>query len=257
VAIITGSTKGIGFSTAKTLVKNGTAVVINGRNEEMVQQKVRELQSIGGRAAGLAGAVERSETGENLVAFAKEQFGFVSYLINNAGIIHDKISYKMSDEEFNDVIDVHVKGTFYCTKPFIRELKQQQNGGHIINMTSDSGLLGNIGQLNYSAAKAAINGMTWTLAKELRRDGIIVNAVAPAALTDMTRLYVEKAKQLAVEKGLPLSKNWEIGTADEVAGFITRLLKKQNIQESGTIFGVNGKHFTRWKPPVQEPLSGI
>lgn len=228
--------------------------MINGRDEEMVKQKVRELQSIGGRAAGLAGAVEHSETGKLLVALAKEQFGSISILINNAGIIHDKISHKMLDEEFNHVIDVHVKGTFYCTKPFIRELKQQQNGGHIINMTSDSGLQGNIGQINYSAAKAAINGMTWTLAKELRRDGIIVNSIAPSALTDMTRPYVEKAKQIAAEKGVPLSKDWEIGTADDVAGFITRLLEKQNIEESGTIFGVNGNYFTRWKPPVQEPL---
>jgi 3-oxoacyl-[acyl-carrier protein] reductase len=253
VAIITGSTKGIGYSIAKSFVQKGIAVIINGRSEEKVNQTVRELNSMGGRSAGLAGAVENPQTGQKLVDLAKDKFGKVSILINNAGIIHDQISYKMTDDEFSDVIDVHVKGAFYCTKPFVQQVKQQGGGGHIISMTSNSGLEGNIGQINYSAAKAAINGMTWTLAKELERDHIIVNAIAPAALTDMTLPYVEKAKLKAAEKGEPLSPLWEIGTSDEVANFITKLIVESNFEETGAIFGVNGQNVVRWLPPFYQP----
>ncbi|MFD0829512.1 SDR family NAD(P)-dependent oxidoreductase [Neobacillus sp. M.A.Huq-85] len=251
VAIITGSTKGIGYSLAKSLVEKGTAVVVNGRNHERVNQTVRDLQAIGGKVIGIAGAVENPETGKKLVNLGTQTFGKVTILINNAGIIHDKISYKMTDDEFSNVIDVHVKGSFYCTKPFIQQVKKQGIGGHIINMTSDSGLEGNIGQINYSAAKSAINGMTWTLAKELKKDQIIVNAIAPAALTDMTRPYVERAQQMAIEKGNPLSPNWEIGTPKEVANFIVALLEKREFEETGSIFGVNGQNVVRWEPPVR------
>jgi 3-oxoacyl-[acyl-carrier protein] reductase len=253
VAIITGSTKGIGYSIAKSLVQKGAAIVINGRNQEKLDQTIMELKSIGGRVTGLPGSVEDPETGKKLVDLAIEQFGKVTILINNAGIIHDQFSYKMTEGEFSEVIDVHVKGAFYCTKPFIQQVKLQGYGGHIINMTSDSGLEGYIGQINYSAAKAAINGMTWTLAKELKRDEIIVNAIAPAALTDMTRPYVERAKRKAAEKGVPLSPAWEIGTSDEVAAFITTLIEDRNLTETGAIFGVNGQKVVRWKSPVSEP----
>jgi 3-oxoacyl-[acyl-carrier protein] reductase len=253
VAIITGSTKGIGYSIAKSFVQKGIAVIINGRNEERVNQTVRELKYMGGRAVGLAGGVENPETGKKLVELAKDRFGKVSILINNAGIIHDQISYKMTIDEFSDVIDVHVKGAFYCTKPFVLQVKQQGGFGHIISMTSNSGLEGNIGQINYSAAKAAINGMTWTLAKELKRDHILVNAIAPAALTDMTKPYVDRAKQKAAEKGEPLSSLWDIGTSDEVANFITKLIEESNIEETGTIFGVNGQNIVRWMPPFHQP----
>lgn len=253
VVIITGSTKGIGFSIAKSLVQKGAAIVINGRDEEKVEETIKKLQSMGGRVTGLARPVEDSETGNKLVQLAVRKFGKVTILINNAGIIHDQICYKMTDEEFSEVVDVHVKGTFYCTKPFVQQVKHQGVGGHIINMTSDSGLEGNIGQINYSAAKAAINGMTWTLAKELKRDKIVVNAIAPAALTDMTRPYVEKAKIKAKEKGVPLSSSWNIGSSEDVAIFIATLLEKEDMKETGAIFGVNGPNVVRWQPPFAEP----
>ncbi|WP_066256066.1 SDR family NAD(P)-dependent oxidoreductase [Neobacillus drentensis] len=253
VAIITGSTKGIGYSIARALVEKGAGVVINGRNETKVEQTIRELQSMGGRVIGLAGAVENPETGKQLVELARKEFGMVNILVNNAGIIHDKMAHKMKEAEFSDVIDVHVKGAFYCTKPFIQHAKQQGTGGFIFNMTSDSGLAGNMGQINYSAAKSAINGMTWTLAKELIRDEIIVNAIAPAALTEMTRPYVERAKQRAAEKGVPMSPSWEIGSSDEVASFIICLIEEKNLEETGAIFGVNGQNVVRWKPPFSEP----
>ncbi|WP_216830151.1 SDR family NAD(P)-dependent oxidoreductase [Alkalihalobacterium elongatum] len=253
VAIITGSTTGIGYSTAQQLAANGAAVIINGRNSTAVAEAVTKIKAAGGRAVGLSKPVEHPETGQELVNLALKEFGKVSILINNAGIIHDQMSYKMTDDEFSNVIDVHVKGSFYCTRPFIQELKKTRTNGHIINMTSTAGLEGTIGQVNYSAAKAAINGMTWTLAKELKRDGIQVNAVAPAALTNMTKPYIEKAKRKAEEAGQDLPDYWKIGTPDDVASFIISLLINRSIEASGKIYGVNGSNIVEWKPPYSHP----
>lgn len=253
VAIVTGSTRGIGHSIAAHLVENGAAVVINGRNEELVRKAVKSLQRKG-RVVGLTGSVESPETGAALVDLAIKEFGKVDCLINNAGIVHDSISYKMSDEEFSDVIDVHIKGTFYCSKPFIQKVKEQRTSGHIINFTSLAGLEGTVGQVNYSAAKAGINGITWTLAKELKRLNIQVNAVSPAALTDMTRPYIEQAKQIADAKGEPLPPYWEIGSPEEVARFVTTLIKKTDMRDTGKIYGVNGKDIGYWEPPSYKSL---
>lgn len=255
VAIITGSTRGIGYSIAKQLVLQGASVIINGRNIEQVEKAIFQLQSIGGKVAGIAKPVEFSETGEELINLALKKFGKVNSLINNAGIVYDKMSDKMSDHEFSKVIDVHVKGTFFCARAFVRELKKQGVSGHIINMTSTAGLEGTIGQANYSAAKAAINALTWTLAKELKKYDIQVNAIAPAALTDMTRPYVEKAERTAAKKGLPLPHYWEIGSPDEVANFVLKLIEYPNILETGAIYGVNGQSSGKWHPPVFEPYS--
>lgn len=255
VAIITGSTRGIGYSIAKQLVLQGASVVINGRTIEQVEETIFQLQSMGGKVVGIAKPVEFSDTGEELINLALKKFGKVNSLINNAGIVYDKMSDKMNDHEFSKVIDVHVKGTFYCSRAFVRELKKQGIGGHIINMTSTAGLEGTIGQANYSAAKAAINGLTWSLAKELKKYDVQVNAIAPAALTDMTRPYVEKAERKAAEKGLTLPHYWEIGSPDEVANFVLELIAQPDIKETGTIYGVNGQNIGKWHPPVFEPFS--
>lgn len=255
VVIVTGSTRGIGYCIAKALVEKGASVVVNGRDEEVVKATVQKLSANGGKVTGLAGSVENPATGKKLVQLAVERFGKVSALINNAGFIRDGLAYKLTEEDFSSVIDVHVKGTFYCTKPFIHQVKSSGSGGHIINLTSDSGLLGNIGQVNYSAAKAAINGITWTLSKELKRDHVIVNGIAPAALTDMTRPYVEKAKKKAFERGEELTEAWQIGTPEQVADFILSLLWSGDMSETGTIFGVNGSKIVRWNPPTSAAYS--
>jgi 3-oxoacyl-[acyl-carrier protein] reductase len=254
VAIITGSTRGIGKSVAKIMANKGAAVVINGRHKETVDEAVKEIKREGGKAIGVAGAVEHMETGERLVKEAIRHFGKVHILINNAGIVRDRMSYNMTEEEWDDVIAVHLKGTFSCTKAFVNELKKSDSGGVIINMTFTAGLEGTIGQLNYSAAKAGIIGMTWTLAKELKKFGIRVNAVAPAALTDMTRPLVEKAIQEAEKQEKELDPYWKIGSADEAACFIVKLVSFQDMKLTGEIFSVNGTTIGRWRPPEFELL---
>lgn len=252
VAIITGSTRGIGKSIAKLFIERNISVVVNGRKQESVEQTVKELQQLGGKVIGLAGPVENPATGEALVKLALQTFGRVDILINNAGIIRDHLAVKMSHQDFFDVINVHVNGTFYCTKPFITALKNAKLGGFLINMTSTAGIQGTIGQVNYSAAKAAICGMTWTLAKELINDEIQVHAIAPAAVTDMTKPYIERAKQQAAKRKEPLPSYWEIGSPDDVAAFIWKLIQKKDMSTSGEIYGVNGSHVVHWNPMQAE-----
>lgn len=248
VAIITGSTKGIGRSIAEVFVQNGIRVVINSRSEESVEETVKQLTEMGGKAVGLAGPVEEPQIGEKLVDLAMSEFGQVDILINNAGFIRDNFIWNMSAKDFYDVINVHVNGAFYCTKPFVEALKREKKRGHIINMTSLSGLEGNIGQTNYSAAKAALLGMTWTLAKELAKDNIQVNAISPSAVTDMTRPYIERAQKKADAKGEELPDFWKLGSPMAVAEFTLKLVQNEHI--SGEIFGVNGDKIVRWQRPT-------
>ncbi|WLR53030.1 SDR family NAD(P)-dependent oxidoreductase [Bacillus tianshenii] len=252
--IITGSTRGIGKSTAKQLAQQGAAVVVNGRQEECVNETVDEIRKSGGRAVGVVGCVTDKNVGQQLVDAAVEKFGTVTTLINNAGIIRDKMSYKMKLEEFEEVIDVHVKGTFFTTQPVVQQMRKQGSGGLILNMTSQAGLVGTVGQVNYSAAKAGILGMTWTLAKELEKDAIQVNAISPAALTDMTRPVIEKAQQHAEQKGETLPDYWKIGSVDDVTNYIIDFITFPKCRRSGEVYAVNGKEIGRWLPPSYEML---
>ncbi|QHE51531.1 SDR family NAD(P)-dependent oxidoreductase [Pontibacillus sp. HMF3514] len=254
VVIITGSTKGIGRSIAKALAEEGAAVVVNGRSQEAVEDVMNEIESNGGFVVGVSGSVTDENTGQNLVDKAVQTFGRVTCLINNAGNVRDRMSYKMNVEDFKDVLDVHVNGAFQCTLPFIQKLREQGEGGMLLNMTSSAGLTGNIGQVNYSAAKAGLVGMTWTLAAELKKDRIQVNAIAPAALTDMTRPHIEKAEQKAKERGEELASYWEVGAPEDVARFVVDILEEPNLEKSGEIYSVNGDHRGVWHPPQHEPI---
>ncbi|WP_374723633.1 SDR family NAD(P)-dependent oxidoreductase [Calidifontibacillus erzurumensis] len=252
-AIITGSSRGIGRSIAEKLAQLGAFVVINGRNNETVDEVVSIIRESGGKACGVVGSVANKQTADLLVNSALDHTGRIDLLVNNAGTIADRLSYKMTLEEFNEVIDIHVKGTFLCTKAAVNIMRHQEEGGMIINMTSLAGMEGTVGQLNYSAAKAALNGMTWTLAKELKKYNIQVNGVSPAAVTDMTRPYIEKAKQ----HGGTLSDYWKIGTVDDVSNFIAKLVAYRNLERSGEIYAVNGSKIGRYLKPKYEEIQDI
>ncbi|ARI77358.1 SDR family NAD(P)-dependent oxidoreductase [Halobacillus mangrovi] len=256
VVIITGSTRGIGKSIALSLAAFGAAVVINGREAEAVHHVVEEVRSYGGKAIGVPGSVTDEETGEKLVDSAIKEFGRVTGLINNAGNVKDKISYRMNFDEFKEVIDVHINGAFSCTLPFIRTIREREptQQSVIINMTSSSGLTGNIGQVNYSTAKAGLIGMTRTLAKEMSKYRVGVYAVAPAALTDMTRPHIEKAQKLASTKGEDLPDYWKVGSAEQVAEFIAEIFYAPDQFQSGEVYGVNGEQRSYWTASEQRSI---
>lgn len=248
-AIITGSTRGIGLAIAEALVKEGVKIVVNGTSKERVEAAVTRLRLAGGDCIGIVGRVEEMETGRLLVNSAQEAFGRVDFLINNAGIVADRMSHRMTEEEWDKVMGVHAKGTFACTQPFIQALKQSGDSGVVINMVSTAGLLGTVGQVNYAAAKGAILAMTYTWAEECRPLNIRFHAVAPAALTDMTRPHVERAQKEARQRGEELPEYWRIGTAQDVAAFVKWLLTSS--AETGTVFGINGKKAVQWSKPIR------
>lgn len=254
VIIITGSTRGIGKSLAHTLAELGAKVVINGTRQETIDEVVNEIQAKGGKAVGVCGRVENMETGEALIQAAINEFGQATILINNAGNNRDRMAHRLSEEDWDSVISTHLKGTFSSVKPFIQHRKNEGGGGIILNMTSRAGIKGTMGQLNYSAAKAGIIGMTKTLSQELEREKISVIAVSPAALTDMTSPHVEKAKVKAAEEGRELESYWEIGTSKDVALFVTDLFENKGSIRSGTVYSVNGKQLGIWEEPEWNEL---
>ncbi|WP_221566491.1 SDR family NAD(P)-dependent oxidoreductase [Alkalihalobacillus sp. TS-13] len=252
VVIITGSTKGIGKSIAQRLATEGAAIVINGRDKVKVEQTVEELKEIHNRIIGVTASVSSEKACKRIIGETIASFGRVDVLINNAGITRDRISYKMTMQEWDDVIETHLKGTFACTKHAVLAMRESGVKGTIINVTSKSGMEGLAGQLNYSAAKAGVNGMTRTLAKELDRFGITVYAIAPVAETDMTLPVIEMLKKEADKQGKALPDEWSMGSPDDVAILVSTILEEH--PETGSIFSVNGEKIGRWKAPEHEMI---
>ncbi|NNL67149.1 MAG: SDR family NAD(P)-dependent oxidoreductase [Myxococcales bacterium] len=195
VAIVTGSGGGIGREHALALAKEGAQVVVNdlggtregaGGGTAMADQVVKEIQEAGGEAAASYDNVATVDGGKGILATALDAFGRVDALVNNAGILRDKTFAKMTEDLWDSVVAVHLRGAFCVTQPVFNHMKESGEGGSIINTSSTSGLEGNFGQTNYGAAKAGIAGLTRCLAIEGQRAGIRVNAIAPVALTRMT-----------------------------------------------------------------------
>jgi NAD(P)-dependent dehydrogenase (short-subunit alcohol dehydrogenase family) len=195
VAIVTGAGGGIGRATALALAKEGASVLVNdrggardgsGTGQAAADAVVAEIRAAGGKAEPSYDSVSEPASAERMVAAAVQHFGRLDTLINNAGILRDKTLLKLSLEDWQAVIDVHLTGSFLCLQAAAAQLKAQAQGGSIVNTTSVSGLVGNFGQINYAAAKAGIYGLTRTASIELQRFGIRVNAVAPLAKTRLT-----------------------------------------------------------------------
>jgi NAD(P)-dependent dehydrogenase (short-subunit alcohol dehydrogenase family) len=193
VAVVTGSGRGVGRGIALALAREGAKVVINdvgcevdgrGSAQDPAAQVVKEIKAIGGDAAPNYDSVASFSGAENIIKTAVEKFGRIDILVNNAGIVRDKSIAKMTEDDFDAVLAVHLKGTFNCGRHAI-PLMRDQGYGRIINITSSAGLRGNFGQSNYGAAKAGIMGLTLVWAIELGKYGVTVNAMAPAGLTRM------------------------------------------------------------------------
>ncbi|MFX0209337.1 MAG: SDR family NAD(P)-dependent oxidoreductase [Candidatus Hodarchaeota archaeon] len=201
VVIITGAGRGIGRSHALAFAREGAKVVVNdlgtgldgsGVTTQIADSVVDEITKvIGGKATGNYENVATMEGGEHIVQTALDNYGKVDVLVNNAGILRDKTLLKMTEEMWDTVIEVHLKGTFSCTRAVARIMREQGTGGSIINTTSIGGIIGNFGQSNYAAAKAGIIGFTKSVAIELERYNINVNCIAPLATTRMKVHIVE------------------------------------------------------------------
>jgi NAD(P)-dependent dehydrogenase (short-subunit alcohol dehydrogenase family) len=195
VAIVTGSGGGIGRAHALLLAREGAKVVINdlggtrdgtGNDQSAANLVAEEIKKAGGQAAPSYASVATADGAAAIVKGAVDAFGRVDILVNNAGILRDKSFLKMDEPMWDSVVAVHLKGTFLCSQAFAKQVVAQGGGGRIVNTTSVSGMLGNFGQANYSAAKAGIYGLTRTTSIELQKHRITVNAIAPIAKTRMT-----------------------------------------------------------------------
>ena len=205
VAMITGAGSGIGRETALLFAKEGAKVAITGRTAEKLEEVCNEIHENGGKAIFKIGDVSKREDMDDVVNTAMNEFGKIDILINNAGVNKDALVTKMTKEQWNGVIEVDLTGAFNCIQAVV-DVMINQGSGVIINASSISGIYGNIGQVNYASAKAGLIGLTKTLAKELGRKGVRVNAVAPGfTITPMTSEVPEKILTMMKEK-TPLNK---------------------------------------------------
>ena len=235
VAIITGAGSGIGRETALLFAKEGAKVVVADVNESAGEETVEEI-NINGEGTFVKLDVSSREQAKQMVKITLEKYGKIDVLINNAGIVQDAFLSKMTEEQWDKVIDVNLKGVFNCSQAVV-EIMMNQGNGVIINTSSIVGLEGNVGQVNYAATKAGLIGMTKTLAKELGKKGIRVNAVAPGFITTpMTSNVPEKILEMMKEK-TPLRR---LGEAKDVAYAYLYLASDEANFVNGAVLCVDG-----------------
>ena len=218
IAIITGGAAGIGFATAKVFLREGATVAVCDINTEKVNKAAAELSELG-TAVGYSVNISDKQQVQTMVDSVLKKFGQIDILINNAGITQDAQFYKMTDEQFERVVNVNLRGTYLVSKAVIPAMMQQKYG-KIVSLSSVSAFNGNFGQSNYAATKAAIMGMTRVMGKELGKYGINVNAIAPGSImTDMYNAVPEEAKQKKL-KAIPLRR---YGTPEEAGNLLAFL----------------------------------
>ncbi len=236
VAVVTGSTKGIGRAIALEFARHGARVVVSGRNQERAEQVCQEIRTNGGTAVAVIGDVANMQDADALMKTALDEFGKVDILVNNAGITKDNLVMRMSESDWDAVININLKGTFNCIKAVTRQMMKQRYG-RIVNITSVVGEIGNAGQANYAASKAGIIGLTKSVARELASRNITCNAIAPGFIeTDMTENLDEKVKE-SLKEQIPLGR---LGSVEDVAKAASFLASDEAAYITGQVLNVDG-----------------
>ena len=260
VAIVTGAGRGIGRSVARLLASEGASVVVNdlggdvdgsGANTGPAHDVVAEIAETGGKAIANGADISDHVAAEQLVESAIEQFGRLDVLVNVAGILRDRMVFNMTEQEWDDVIRVHLKGTFNTTKfasAHWRSLREESAQNRIINFTSVSGLHGAPGQPNYAAAKMGIVGLTWSSANALGKYGVTVNAISPGAMTRMTASVPTERRRRA----RPDENEW---SPDNVAPIVAYLASERSGWITGRIIHSSGYEVSLYSNP--EPVSRL
>ncbi|WP_054816577.1 3-oxoacyl-ACP reductase [Nocardia arizonensis] len=249
VAIVTGAGAGLGKAEALALAAAGASVVVNDlRENDAVAETLAQIRGLGAKAEFVAGSIAESATADALIATATDAFGGVDIVVNNAGITRDKMLFNMSDEDFDAVLAVHLRGHFLLSRnaaAYWRAKSKQLDGpvyGRLINTSSEAGLIGPPGQANYGAAKAGITALTLSAARGLSRFGVRANAIAPRARTAMTEAVFSAAPDAAVD---PLSP-------DHVARLVAYLASPAADEITGQLFVVYGPMVALMAAPVVE-----
>ena len=237
IALVTGASRGIGRQIAKTLAAKGAFVIVNyNGSAAKAEEVVKEIQAAGGNGQAVQCNVSDFESCKEMLDAVVKEHGHLDILVNNAGITRDNLLMKMSEEDFDAVIQTNLKGVFNCTRHIARQMLKQK-GGRIINISSVSGVMGNAGQANYCASKAGVIGLTKSVARELGSRGITVNAIAPGFIdTEMTAVLPEDVKK-AMGDQIPMKK---FGKTEDVANLAAFLASDQAGYITGQVINVDG-----------------
>ena len=237
IAVVTGASRGIGREIAKTLASKGAVVIVNyNGSTAKAEEVVKEIEEAGGRAEAMQCNVSDFESAGEMLSAVVKKYGRVDILVNNAGITRDGLLMKMTEADFEAVMDTNLKGAFNCMQHVSRQMLKQRSG-RIINMASVVGLMGNAGQANYGASKAGLIGMTKCVARELASRGITCNAVAPGFIvTEMTDVLSDAVKEAMVAQ-IPLKK---FGTTQDVAKTVAFLASDDASYITGQVISVDG-----------------
>lgn len=236
VAVVTGSARGIGKTIAISLAEAGANVVISDLNVEAGKETVEEIKAMGRKSIWVKADVSQTADAESLIDKTQEEFGKIDILVNNAGITRDNLLMRMSEDEWDSVIAVNLKGTYNCIRAATK-IFMKQRSGRIINIASVVGQMGNAGQANYASSKAGVIGLTKSVAKELATRNVLVNAVAPGFIeTAMTEKLPEKARE-SLLKLIPLAK---LGQPEDVARVVLFLSSERSSYITGQVINVDG-----------------
>lgn len=237
VALITGGSRGIGRAIALELAKNGVNIAISYiNNEDKAKEAIDEINSYGVKAIAIKANVSVELEVQQMIKQVEEELETIDILVNNAGITRDNLLIRMKEEDWDEVMDTNLKGTFLCTKAVSRAMMKKRYG-KIINISSVVGIMGNAGQGNYSASKAGVIGFTKSMAKELASRGIRVNAIAPGFIqTDMTDVLTDEVKE-TIQKSIPLNI---LGKAQDIANLVVFLASENSDYITGQIINVDG-----------------
>ncbi|MEV1167875.1 SDR family NAD(P)-dependent oxidoreductase [Nonomuraea sp. NPDC049784] len=261
VAVVTGAGRGLGRAYAEALGAAGAAVVVNDVDAAAATEVAEAVVAAGGKAVVEAGAVGSAQVAQQLVEAAVKEFGRLDVMVTNAGILRDRVLWKMSDEDFDAVVEVHLRGTFTGARAAAVRMREQGEGGRLILISSPAGQRGNFGQTNYAAAKAGIVAMARTWAMELARANITVNAVVPVAATEMTKTIPAFAPILeeAERTGGPLPdwlrRDEGLGTVEDVAGLIVYLASDASVGVTGQAIGIGGDKLALWSHPKEQAVA--
>ena len=237
IALVTGASRGIGRQIAKTLAAKGAFVIVNyNGSAAKAEEVVKEIQAAGGNGQAVQCNVSDFESCKEMLDAVVKEHGRLDILVNNAGITRDNLLMKMSEEDFDAVIQTNLKGVFNCTRHIARQMLKQKSG-RIINISSVSGVLGNAGQANYCASKAGVIGLTKSVAREIGSRGITVNAIAPGFIdTEMTAVLPDDVKK-AMGEQIPLKR---FGTTEDVAQAAVFLASDRAAYITGQVLCVDG-----------------
>jgi NAD(P)-dependent dehydrogenase (short-subunit alcohol dehydrogenase family) len=256
VAVVTGGGRGLGRAYAVALAQAGAAVVVNDLDEQAALQTVGQIVSGGGRAIAIVAKIGDSDAAQALVDGAVGAFGRLDVMVTNAGVLRDKVLWKMSDEDFDLVIETHLRGTFTCARAAAIRMREQGDGGRIIVVGSPAGQFGNFGQTNYAAAKAGIVTFARVWSMELARNQITVNAIVPTAWTQMTAtipIYEPLIDRVEAGEALPhaVRHDHAIGMPDDCAPLIVFLSSDAGAGVTGQAIGIGGDKLTLYSHPAE------